>query len=72
MELLHEYIKGECMLVAHGHSAASSSHLACGIALQVYHDPPVAKVAVNALSQKRLTMQFDCAVAGVSGSVLMD
>ena len=72
MELLHEYNRGEYMLVAHGHSAASSSHVACGIAVQVYYDPPVAKVAMNALGKKRLTMQFDCAVAGVSGSVLMD
>ncbi|KAL0032451.1 hypothetical protein WJX77_001359 [Trebouxia sp. C0004] len=40
--------------------------------VQVYYDPPVAKVAVNALGTKRLTMQFDCAVAGVSCSVLMD
>lgn len=35
MELLHEYNKGECMLVAHGHSAASSSNDVCGIAVQV-------------------------------------
>ena len=72
MELLHEYNKGECIVVAHGHSAASSFHVACGIAVQVYYDPPVAKMAVNALGKKRLTMQFDCAVAGVSGVVLMD
>ena len=72
MELLHEYGKGECMLVAHGHSAAFVSQVACGIAIQVYYDPPLAKVAVNALGSKRLTQQFDCAVAGVPGSALMD
>lgn len=72
MELLHEYSKGECLLVAHGDSAANGPHVPCGIAVQVYYDPPVAKVAVNAVGKKRLTMQFGCAVAGVSGSALMD
>ena len=47
MVLLHEYSGGEGLLVTHGESAANGPHVACGIAVQVYHDPPMAKVAVK-------------------------
>ena len=40
-------------------------------AVQVYYDPPK-PLMVNAMNRQNMTMEFDCAVSGVPGSVLLD
>ena len=73
MQLLHEYNKGECLFAAQDDSAAADKPpLPCATAVQVYYDPPAPQVAMHVMGTNRLTTQFDCAVAGVPGTVLLD
>ena len=67
MELLHEYGKGQCMFVSGGAGDVCSRE-----AVQVYFDPPEPSLMSVKDCRSAMTMEFDCAVAGVPGTVLMD